>query len=849
MRPFLPASPLKAISAGRLIPLLLSVLYSGSLTAAELTVEVPETLSQNPVFTRPVVREYGNLTSAQLAAEAGRRTISFDQKKVFTAGATLKKVRIAIPETARCPTVTFAAPNPNWFMLIPETKGSGQALGLRGLPAKDAALDFHFNRAQQTVAFTLDNLLNDDTAAPDKVRFYADAAGRVLLAEYVLTGGGPGNRQGQRLFIAHQNKKQGIGKVEFRFDVPNRKIDFQRYLDDLSLIPLPQEHRAAAAPNLALPPEAAAWDDAEKEEQVEAAQKLLAELKNAIAAGKKEFTVAPGNYRFDKSLNPRFELKKADNLTIKADGATFWFDGSQRFSSGIMIRDCRNLTIKGLTVDYDPLTATQGVITAIDTVARSMNVKIDPGFPLPDRNWFRKKGSIKAAFFDPQGEFIPVRQDWVGEIACRDDATVTVKFMYGFPFQYDTAIKVGDRLAFPERSRGHAIAVSGADITLDGVTVYAAPDMTISETGGDGNHRYVNCKFIRRPGTGRLIASNADVYHSVKVKKGATIENCEFSYACDDFINIHGFWSVVQEVLSPTEIIALVHFGREDWTGEELDFFDFARFAARGKAKVVAMQELDDKKLIEAGKQIPAAMRKLGHEIVEFHPRNIYPCRVKLDRPLPLRKYDLIQSYSHTGSGAVIRNNYFHHTFARGILARGGDALIENNRLEHTGGPAIHMSPESYCIESAGVRNTVVSNNILKDNCFRLDSRLWENTSRGAIILSSSAKSHRHPAGAILNRNVIISDNTIIDSGSNGILVDGAEDCKITGNTVTAPFHRPIPKEAEAAVLATAYGIYITDSRNIEVKNNRLEKPDRQCRGLIGYGPTAVDCGPQGIKK
>lgn len=849
MHPFFFVSSLQTVFTGRLLPVLSAVFFSTSLTAAEITVEVPETLSQNPVFTRPVAREYGNLTSVQLAAEAGRRTINFDQKKVFPSGATLKKLRISVPETEKCPTVTFAAPNLNWFVLIPETMGGGQALGLRGLPVKDAALSICFNRAQETVAFTLDNLLNDNTSAPDKIRFYADTAGRVLLTEYVLTGGGPGNRQGQRTFIAYQDKNQGIKKVDFLFDMPNRKIEFQRYLDDLSMIPLPREHHALPKPNLALPPEAAAWDDNDKEEQVKAAQKLSTELKKAIAAGQKEFVIPPGNYRFDKSLNPRFELKKVDTLTIKAEGATFWFDGSQRFSSGIMIRDCRNLTIKGLTIDYDPLTATQGIITAINPASRNMTVKIDPGFPMPDRNWFWKKGSIKAAFFDPQGEFIPVRQDWVGEIACRDNDTVIVKFMYGFPFLYDTAIKIGDRLAFPERSRGHAIAVNGANITLDGVKVYAAPDMTISETGGEGNHHYINCKFVRRPGTGRLIASNADVYHSVKVKKGATIENCEFSHACDDFINIHGMWSVVQEVLSPKEIIALVHFGRENWTGEELDFFDFSRFAARGKAKVIEMQELDDKKRIEEGKQIPAVMRRLGHEIVDFHPRNIYPCRVKLDRPLPLQKYDLIQSYSHTGNGAVIRNNYFHHTFARGILARGGDALIKNNRIEHTGGPAIHMSPESYCIESAGVRNTIVSNNILKDNCFRLDSRLWENTSRGAIILSSSAKSHRHPAGAILNRNVIISDNTIIDSGSNGILVDGAEDCKITGNTVTAPFHRPIPKEAEAAILATAYGIYISDSRNIEVKNNRLEKPDRQCRGLIGYGPTAVNCGPQGINK
>ena len=36
-----------------------------------------------------------------------------------------------------------------------------------------------------------------------------------------------------------------------------------------------------------------------------------------------------------------------------------------------------------------------------------------------------------------------------------------------------------------------------------------------------------------------MIASNADIFHSSGVKRGPTVERCEFTVAMDDYLNVH----------------------------------------------------------------------------------------------------------------------------------------------------------------------------------------------------------------------------------------------------------------------------------------------------------------------
>ena len=50
-------------------------------------------------------------------------------------------------------------------------------------------------------------------------------------------------------------------------------------------------------------------------------------------------------------------------------------------SGTFAISGCNRLTIRDLTIDYDPLPFTQGTITAFDKQAVDITVKVDPGYP------------------------------------------------------------------------------------------------------------------------------------------------------------------------------------------------------------------------------------------------------------------------------------------------------------------------------------------------------------------------------------------------------------------------------------------------------------------------------------
>jgi hypothetical protein len=253
-----------------------------------------------------------------------------------------------------------------------------------------------------------------------------------------------------------------------------------------------------------------------------------------------------------------------------------------------------------------------------------------------------------------------VRMDWIKSLEPRGGREFRVGFKHGWIFTYQSDIKVGDRLCLPDRSMRMAVTVNNSEsVTLEDLTIYASPHMAVVETGGKGGHVYRRCKVVRRPGTQRLMACNADVFHSIQVERGPTIEECEFAHAGDDIINIHGFFCVVMEQRSPTQVVILQQFDRSFADGSELEFFDWNNLAPLGRAKVKALTELQDAALLEAARKMPAEAMGRGDRLNEFHARNLWPCLVELDQPVTVKRFDLVGCEDRAGRGAVIRNNYF----------------------------------------------------------------------------------------------------------------------------------------------------------------------------------------------
>ena len=274
-------------------------------------------------------------------------------------------------------------------------------------------------------------------------------------------------------------------------------------------------------------------DEEEMQQQREAWQKLEGDLKTAIASGQHEFIVPPGEYRFPSS--PGFVLADVSDFTLRATGAYFWSERPQADllgnPQGLNLIRCHNVTVEGLTLDFDPPLWVQGRIIALDVSANTVDIAPDPDFPSP-----ADFGGGQLFFFDPDGALLrqgvpfheglealpggnlrvhvrPGQLHWMNE-----DAQVQTAF------EDASTVRVGDWVVAPFR-RGHAIRMELCEsCSLVGCTVYASPGAGITEIGGAGGNCYIRHCLIRKPGTRRLWVSTADAFFSALCERGPTLE-------------------------------------------------------------------------------------------------------------------------------------------------------------------------------------------------------------------------------------------------------------------------------------------------------------------------------------
>ena len=97
-------------------------------------------------------------------------------------------------------------------------------------------------------------------------------------------------------------------------------------------------------------------------------------------------TIPPGTYRVAPSRtrpggheSPHLLIHGARNLEVAASGVRVV---CTTMEEAVIIDDCSDLVLQGLTVDYDPLPFTQGRIIAMAEDYAWMDVAVDAGYPV-----------------------------------------------------------------------------------------------------------------------------------------------------------------------------------------------------------------------------------------------------------------------------------------------------------------------------------------------------------------------------------------------------------------------------------------------------------------------------------
>ncbi len=582
-------------------------------------------------------------------------------------------------------------------------------------------------------------------------------------------------------------------------------------------------------------------DEEEKQQQREAWQKLEGDLKTAIASGQHDFTVPPGEYRFPSATG--FVLADVSDFTLHATGAYFWSERPEADllgnPQGLNLLRCHNVTIEGLTLDFDPALWVQGQITSLDLAANTVDIAPDPDFPSP-----AGFGGGQLFFFRPDGRLLRQGVPFHEGLEALPDAGLRVHVRPGqlqwmnedkgvqAAFGGASTVQVGDWVVAPFR-RGHAIRMELCEsCSLVGCTVYASPGAGIVELGGAGGNRYVGHKLIRKPGARRLWASTADAFFSALVDRGPTLEGCEFSFTADDLFNLHGYFALVTHRLAPNQIIVMPMNYEPFAPGGKLTFYDWRSCEQLGEATITAVEKVTDEAVIDEARAFPGQVGLLSYSGAPF--------LLTLDNPVELAPGAIVDTHNANDAGFVIQDCYFHDSTARcGLISGASNGLIEHNVWRDLGG-GLSLYMESWFYNEGPMPHDVtVRGNRFLD--ILLDPRSADAPVAGLLYTGMVPPGNYLRTVAPLT-NLVFEDNLIDPSPGPALVMAYVKGGAVRNNTFRRPFS--FIGKAGGEVSPEYYGksldmpLYFTVCEDIEVSGNVVEDPEGFCEsGAVGLGP------------
>ena len=274
---------------------------------------------------------------------------------------------------------------------------------------------------------------------------------------------------------------------------------------------------------------------------------LQQNLNKAIASSKlPTFNIPTNEYHFNSAT---FLIHQATNLLITAEpNTTFWFEAG----AGVKLSQCSNVKILGhqLKIDYDPLPFMQ--VTVVNITNKTLLLTSDKGFPSPTQFW-------KQWHNNPMNEFMQGPQWWDGTTTNYPliqssfsgyNYETQMKSLGNNLYQYNGSlpssqpIQIGDKMTNVIRTGFTYFVSNSTNITSQNITIHSSSFMAITEFDGICGNRYESIKVIRRTKVKQgyplpLVACNADVFHSSGCQKGPIVKYNEYSYAFDDYLNVH----------------------------------------------------------------------------------------------------------------------------------------------------------------------------------------------------------------------------------------------------------------------------------------------------------------------
>ncbi|MDQ0964875.1 hypothetical protein QFZ20_000278 [Flavobacterium sp. W4I14] len=427
-----------------------------------------------------------------------------------------------------------------------------------------------------------------------------------------------------------------------------------------------------------------------------------------------------------------FDLSGIENLEINGQGSEFILAG---FVSPFLLQDSKNISFKNFSIDYVRTFHSEAKILSVDK--SGMTVQFTKKFPY-------RLDHQSLIFTDSTGvvypwsdllEFDPKKKEtafmandlWVGSnVPVKAIRPGTVKLL--LPEIIGTP---GNVMVFASAFRlVPAFNISNsANISFNGIDIFHCGGMGIVAQ----NSRDLFLDHVRvtpSPGSGRIVSITADATHFSNCSGKIVIENCLFENQKDDATNIHGIYSKITKIISPSEIeVELIHkhqFGFDYLKPElKVEFADAASIVTYANNSVKSTERINK----------------------EF-------TRVVFNAPIsPNTKLGDVIASSEDYPEVLIRKCMIRGNRARGILLNSrGKTVVENNTFHVPGAAILFEGDASFWYEQSGVNGVMIRNNTF-DNC---NYGVWGNA---CIQVGSGIMKNVRPQSRY-HKNISIVDNT-----------------------------------------------------------------------------------------
>jgi len=523
-------------------------------------------------------------------------------------------------------------------------------------------------------------------------------------------------------------------------------------------------------------------------------------------------------------------VRGAKDLTVEGEGTRLIFSHFE--NPGIRFENCDGVTLRGFTIDYDPLPYTQGSIVGKAPDSSWIEVEIHEGYP----DLLEEFDSKRIHFFDgttrgwkrgaAEGVYRDLTRETPRKARVYLDPSMVRKGKAAL-------LKPGDLVAFTMRKAPALQFFRSRDIRVEDVCFQASPGLAIDVRNADGDNRFLRCK-VERGGTPagatepRLLSTNCDALNYGYSRKGPLIEDCDFGFMGDDGINLHGPAFQIVRVESPNVVWCLrrtslnrirEYYDNIILPGDPARILDAGNFGIKKTVSVAALET-----------DVTPPFQLSREEILKANSFANYPgekyLKISLEDTAGVQPGDMIDFPAANSPGYVIRGNSIHDVRPRGMRIMASDGIIENNRIARTTQPGISLGGHyAYYREAGWVRNVEVRNNILEDVGIGSDIDLGLSPTPGAISVWSetAAGSGKNTPG---NQNIRITGNRIKDCSAEAIVVSGLTGGLIADNRISNCNQAAPSIPLFGGMAPRGKDIVVVDSPGTKVRDNTFASAD-----------------------